>query len=66
MSDEIEGVSEWFKMRGFDLAVSESDGFWWATLMRIENPTAVIARYGRGDSPEAAAVRARERYEQEQ
>ena len=65
-SDGMEEVSTWFKERGFDVAVTEADGVWWATLTSTNNPTAVIARYGRGDSPEAAAVRARERYEQEQ
>lgn len=66
MSDGVEEVSAWFKKRGFDVALSKSDGVWWAALTRIENPTQVIARYGSGDSPEAAALRARERYEQEQ
>ena len=66
MSDAIRDVSTWFKERGFDVAVTETDGVWSASLTRIENPNAVISRYGSGDSPEAAALRARERYEQEQ
>ena len=66
MSDALEEVSTWFKERGFDVTVAETNGVWSASLTRTENPNAVISRYGSGDSPQAAALRARERYEQEQ
>lgn len=65
-SDVIADVSAWFRHRGFDVALSSDDGVWWATLTPIGNPAQAVERYGQGDTPEAAALRARERYEQEQ
>ena len=62
----IEEVSTWFRERGFSIAVSEQGDDWWASLTPVDNPAAVVARYGRGDSAQSAALRARERYEQEQ
>jgi hypothetical protein len=52
--------------RGFDLSVAADGEVWWAALTPIANPGTALARSGRGDTPEAAAQRARERYEQEQ
>lgn len=67
VADEaIREVSTWFRSRGFELVVSEEGAEWWATLTPIMNPSAAIVHYGRGDAPEAAALRARERFEQEQ
>jgi len=67
VADEvISEVSAWFRSCGFELAVSEEGADWWASLTPIASPSAPIARYGRGNTPEAAAMRARERYEQEQ
>jgi uncharacterized protein YuzE len=59
-----EGVSTWFAGRGLDLFVAKDDGVWWASLW--SGSESVVSRYARGDSPEMAALRARERYEQEQ
>jgi hypothetical protein len=39
---------------------------WWASLQRIGGSAPAVSGYGKGDSPEAAAIRARERYEEEQ
>jgi hypothetical protein len=64
--DEIEEVSAWFRDRGFDLSLAADGDVWWATLTPVGNPAAAVARYGRGGAPEAAAQRARERYEHEQ
>jgi hypothetical protein len=64
--DAITEVSTWFRFRGFELAVVEEDATWWASITPDGNPSSVVARYGSGNTPEAAALRARERYEQEQ
>jgi hypothetical protein len=64
--DEIEEVGAWFRDRGFDLSVGAADDAWWATLTPVGNPAAAVTCYGHGATPEAAAQRARERYEQEQ
>jgi hypothetical protein len=67
VADEvISEVSSWFRSRGFELAVSKEGADWWASLTPMASPAAPIARYGRGDTPEAAVLRARERYDQEQ
>ena len=66
MSDDLTDAAGWFQDRGFDLSVTQDDETWWATLIPVGDPAAAVARYGRGDTPEAAAVRARKRYEQEQ
>lgn len=67
MSDDVIGeVSVWFQERGFVLDVTQEGAVWWADLQRTDDPATVIARYGRGDTAETAAARARERYEQEQ
>jgi hypothetical protein len=64
--DSIEEVSAWFHSRGFGLEVAEADGIWWANLVPLGNPASPVQRYGRGDTPQNAALRARERYEHEQ
>jgi hypothetical protein len=66
MTDGVAEVAAWFEARGFDLSVTQDSETWWATLTPLGNPGAAMARYGRGDTSEAAAARARERYEQEQ
>jgi hypothetical protein len=63
--DVMSEVSTWFRSRGFELAVSDEGATWWASLTPIGNPASVV-RYGSGDTPETAALRARNRYEQEQ
>ena len=65
MTDEAAKTAAWFRDRGFDLSVSREGGTWWAKLTPVGNPAAAVTRYGRGDTPEAAAARARDRYEQE-
>ena len=64
--DVIAEVSTWFRSRGFELAVADEGSTWWASIAPTGNPTSVVARYGQGDTAEAAALRARERYEEEQ
>jgi hypothetical protein len=64
--DVFAEISAWFRDRGFDLAVAVENGVWWAKLTPVGNPAGAMTRYGRGDTPEAAAQRARERYGQEQ
>ena len=49
---------------GYDVAVDEHDGYFWANL--VCSGGYIIRGYGRGDSPEATIVRARARYETEQ
>ena len=46
--------------------LSQEGAVWWARLTPKANPESVIDRYGKGDTPVAAAQRARERYEHEQ
>ena len=46
--------------------LSQEGAVWWARLTPKANPGSVIDRYGKGDTPVAAAQRARERYEHEQ
>jgi hypothetical protein len=64
--DLLAEVSAWFRDRGFDLSVAAEDAVWWAKLTPVSNPAGAMTRYGRGNTPEAAAERAQERYEQEQ
>ena len=45
--------------------LSQEGAVWWARLTPKANPESVIDRYGKGDTPVAAAERARERYEHE-
>ena len=56
-------VAAWFNARGFGLVLSQEGAVWWARLTPKANPESVIDRYGKGDTPVAAAQRARERYE---
>jgi hypothetical protein len=63
-NEPISDIATWFQARGFELTVEHVAGEWWASVRRIDNPGSVIYRYERGDSAEATAVRARERYEQ--
>ena len=46
--------------------LSQEGAVWWARLTPKANPESVINRYGKGDTPVAAAQRARERYEHKQ
>lgn len=64
--DVIKDISNWFRDRGFHIALSQEEGVWWASLTPSSNPASALPRYGRGDSPEAAVLRAQERHEQEQ
>jgi len=59
-------VAAWFDARGFGLVLSQEGAVWWARLTPNANTESVIDRYGKGDTPVAAAQRAREQYEHEQ
>ena len=70
-------VQAWFRERGLLMSLSGEGVDWWANLHRIDhsdwlanldriNDAPVIPRYAHGASPEEAAIRARERWEQEQ
>src|SRR5947207_13248083 len=43
----------------FGLVLSQEGAVWWARLAPKANPESVIDRYGKGDTPVAAAQRAR-------
>jgi len=69
-------VQAWFRERGLLMSLSGEGVDWWANLHRIDHSTwlanldrindaPVIPRYAHGSSPDEAAIRARERYEQE-
>ena len=58
---------EWFEELGYVVVHSvEGDGVHWVSLRSIANPDFTVARYGRGESREAAAERARQRWITEQ
>jgi hypothetical protein len=44
----------------------DGDGVWWASLVSLANPAFRIARYGRGETEDGAAERARRRWQTEQ
>jgi hypothetical protein len=52
-----------FEERGYEIEFAASDGTWWATLRK---GSFVVERYGRGETKEAAARRAAERWRTEQ
>lgn len=55
--------------KGFALRLThdEPEGVWWAALSSKHGPERLpISRYGRGHTAAAAAIRARERFRQEQ
>jgi len=60
-----DSIIEWFARRGFSLAISQSDGAFWADLLDAHGHV-VAPRYGRGAAPDAAAERAMQRYLEEQ
>jgi hypothetical protein len=59
-------VSAWFRERGLLLTFAENwlDD-WWVYVQPIDDPGLEPARYAQGSSPGKAALKARERYEQE-
>ena len=52
--------------RGFTLDFHVSDGLTWADLRSVKDPAFVIHGYSRAADPHAAALRAAERWRQEQ
>ncbi len=54
-----------FEERGLRYAPTIDDP-WWADLVRIGDPSFVVENYGSGRTPEAAIVRAKQRYGSEQ
>lgn len=61
----ITEASTWFRERGFELVVTQEGAEWWASLKPRRKSKSDFSHYGRGDTPESAALRARERAEQE-
>jgi len=60
-------VAAWFDARGFGLVLSQEGAVWWARLTHPRQiQSQVIDRYGKGDTPVAAAQRVREQHEHEQ
>jgi hypothetical protein len=60
-------VEDWFRDQGFGIVVRQNDDAdWWADLTRLPSGETVAPLYGRGDSADAAASSARQRYETEQ
>ncbi len=59
-------VDRWFGERGFGLVLTEDDGEYWAHLFPKDSLIVSVPSYGRGQSPEEAAERARGRYKVEQ
>jgi len=65
-SREIDDVREYFASRGFGLAFVEDHGTVWCGLTRLSSGRLVAPKYGSGTSTVTAALRARERYVQEE
>ena len=63
---EFAAVKRWFADLGYGLVVKPDDGAFWADLSRIQSAAVVAPQYGRGESPLAAALRAKQRYQQEE
>jgi hypothetical protein len=59
-------IDNWFADRGFHILVAKEDDEWWVHLTSARTFEIFHPRYGCGKTPELAALRARERYEQEQ
>jgi hypothetical protein len=68
---ELAAVGAWFAARGFELAFTpdedeSQDPFFWADLVSQPSGRIAAPRYGRGKSELLAAMRAKERHEEEQ
>jgi hypothetical protein len=65
--DEQSSPRAWFNDIGYRVDVSaDEDGVWWAALTSLANPDYRIEKYGRGETEEQAAERARRRWQVEQ
>lgn len=63
----IDEVAAWFAQHGFGLRLErERADLVWAHLTSPPTGAVFAPKYGRGETPVAAALRARERYEDEQ
>ena len=58
--------ADYFAQRGFRIVFTQADGYTWATLIRLDDPSAVLGRYGRGADEPSAASRAMQRWTVEQ
>ena len=57
----------WLLEHGYFVEVEEEPpGIYWANLVNRENPKGRVRNYGRGDSPDSAIRRARDRFDVEQ
>jgi hypothetical protein len=66
MNDQaIADVSAWFRERGWELILSQESGEWTASLKPPRRKKGDFSRFASGDTAEVAALRARERAEQE-
>lgn len=61
-----EAAATWLRSIGYAVTTSQGDGFAWADLRSLADPSFVLPRYGRGSSPTDAIERAAQRYRQEQ
>ena len=62
----LRDVDAWFAERGFGLILTQEGETYWAHLFPKESLIVSVPKYGRGESPEGAALRARDRYAVEQ
>ncbi len=63
----LQAIVEWFAKRGFGLRLTrEDEDLVWADLTQQSTGDVVVPRFGRGETPLAAAERAKQRYEQEE
>jgi hypothetical protein len=57
----------WFNDLGYRMELSlDEDGVWWAALISLADRAFRIEKYGRGETEEEAADRARHRWQVEQ
>lgn len=67
MQEPPSDPADWFRAAGWEVLVTEDPiGTYWANLVSIENPDFVVARYGKGDTTDAAVERAQARWRVEQ
>ena len=65
--DDLHSPQGWFNNLGYRMELSlDENGMWWAALVSLANPAFRIEKYGRGETEEGAAERARRRWQVEQ
>lgn len=65
-AQEAAEAEAWFNARKFTLHTYRVDQEYWTDLLSKRNARFRAAKYGRGDSPEAAILSAKHRYVVEQ